>query len=115
MSIPTKTRNLIRERDGGMCRRCGRRGTNVQHRIGRGSGGSKRAVVNDPSALVTLCGSGTTECHGEITEHPAEAYETGWAIRRSDPRHPSEIPLVDLLGREFLLASDGTVTYLEFS
>jgi hypothetical protein len=33
-----------------------------------------------PSNGLHLCGSGSTGCHGWITEHPAEARERGWAL-----------------------------------
>lgn len=39
-----------------------------------------------PSNGLHLCGSGTTGCHGWITEHPADAYKNGWMVRSSaDP------------------------------
>lgn len=101
--------DLVRTRDAGVCRRCGHLATNKQHRIGRGMGGTNRTDVNSAAALVLMCGSGTTGCHGWATTHPDEAYATGWAIRRSDTRPPSEIPLTDLRGHTFLLADDGSV------
>lgn len=110
--LSTKTRRLVADRDRGMCLRCGARGTNVQHRIGRGMGGTSRAEVNDLSALVTMCGSGTTGCHGHITANPTEAYATGWAIRRSASERPSEVPLTDLQGRQFFLTEEGGLVYL---
>lgn len=110
--LSTKTRRAIAERDRGRCLRCGHWGTNVQHRIGRGMGGTSRREVNeDLASLVTMCGSGTTGCHGWATEHPAEAYATGWAIRRSSRELPSEIPLVDLTGRQLFLTEEGHVIY----
>lgn len=110
--LSTKVRRQVADRDRGMCLRCGARGTNVQHRIGRGMGGTSRADVNDLAALVTLCGSGTTGCHGHITSHPEEAYATGWAIRRSAVTSASEIPLVDLEGRQFFLTDEGGLVYV---
>lgn len=109
--LSTKVRRQVAERDRGWCRRCGARGTNVQHRIGRGMGGTSRVDVSSLAALVTLCGSGTTGCHGYLTEHPEEAYATGWAIRRSSPELASEVPLVDLEGRQFFLTDEGDLIF----
>ena len=109
--LSTKVRRQVADRDRGCCLRCGARGTNVQHRIGRGMGGTSRAEVNDLAALVTLCGSGTTGCHGYITAHPEEAYATGWAIRRSTTEHASEIPLTDFDGRQLFLTEEGGLIY----
>ena len=111
--ISAKTRRLVHERDRFTCRRCGVYGNNIHHRIGRGMGGTKREDVNSLAALVTLCGSGTTGCHGWITEHPEEAYRLGWSIRRSEPDPAESIPLVDKYGQFFWLTEDGGVIYAE--
>lgn len=111
--LSTKVRRQVADRDRGRCLRCGARGTNIQHRIGRGMGGTSRTEVSGLAALVTLCGSGTTGCHGYITAHPEEAYETGWAIRRSSAEHASEIPLLDLDGRQFFLTDEGDLVYVQ--
>lgn len=100
---------IVKERDGGKCLRCGRPSTNTQHRIGRGMGGSRRPEVNSPAALASICGSGATGCHGYITQHPTEAYATGWAIRRSSTTPPSQIPLVDIAGRSWFLTEEGDI------
>src|SRR4249919_4099970 len=107
MNIPAKLRKQVNERDHNCCRRCGKPATNVHHRINRGMGGSKR--TDDLTALVMLCGSGTTGCHGYVTTHPEEAYRTGWSIPRRDPEPPETVPLVDLYGRAFWLEEDGGV------
>jgi hypothetical protein len=107
--LSTKVRRQVADRDRGTCLRCGARGTNVQHRIGRGMGGTSRSDVSELAALVTLCGSGTTGCHGHITTHPEESYATGWAIRRSDATPASEIPLTDLHGSRFFLTEEGDI------
>jgi hypothetical protein len=109
--IPIRIRKLVKNRDQGVCRRCETPGNNIHHRIGRGMGGTSRDDVNNLAALVTLCGSGTTGCHGYITSHPTEAYETGWSIRRSNPDPAADIPLMDLLGRQMFLTEDGGCIY----
>lgn len=63
------------------------------HRAGRGMGGRKgaaRADSNLPGRRLPLCGSGTTGCHGWVTDPPAgvtrEHLEAcGWVVRRSHP------------------------------
>lgn len=101
-------------RDHCICLRCGREIStpdySIHHRRSRGMGGSRDS--DSKSNLVTLCGSGTTGCHGWITEHPAEAYESGWMVRRNSRDIPEEIRLVDLRGRMFFLDDLGGVTYV---
>lgn len=98
--IPKAIRTQVYERDQ-WCRRCGRSGGpfSIHHRKGRRS--------HDLSNLVLLCGTGTTGCHGYITEHPAEAYDTGWCVHRLSDDDPEQIPLTDLHGRQFFLTDTG--------
>lgn len=84
--IPTDTRLAVLLRDKGMCRRCGRWLANVpssvHHRLPRGRGGDARL-----SGLVSLCGTGTTGCHGEVESDRAQAYDDGWLIHTGrDPQ-----------------------------
>lgn len=66
---------ITTERDSELCVRCRRApGTNRDHRKNRSQGGR-----TTPANLQLLCGSGTTGCHGWVTEHPKEAIEEGWA------------------------------------
>lgn len=50
------------------CILCGKRGSNRHERVPRGRGGPR-----DSFNTVILCGSGTTGCHGWVTEHPEDA------------------------------------------
>lgn len=50
------------------CLMCGRPASNWHERLPRGRGGPR-----DSFNAVPLCGSGTTGCHGFVTEHPAWA------------------------------------------
>lgn len=89
MSISVKTRAQLHERAHGCCERCGLYGANnAHHRRNRSQGGTDTL-----SNLALLCGSGTTLCHGWITEHPDLAEAEGWTIRRGDPRSPAEVPV----------------------
>lgn len=90
------TRALIRGRDRGRCVRCGDTATNVHHRRNRGMGGRRHAAsaaINQPGNLLSLCGSGTTGCHGWVTGHPAEARELGYALRTNGTEDPTTVPV----------------------
>jgi hypothetical protein len=106
----TKAEQAALHRDGNHCRRCGRSivdfPASLHHRQPKGSGGGSPARYDRVENLITMCGSGTTGCHGWA--HTAtERYDLGWLVHRWD--EPSEIPLVDLAGRTFLLTEEGTV------
>jgi hypothetical protein len=83
---------LVRDRDRWQCVRCGTtESLTTQHRVARGMGGTRWLGVNLPANLITLCGSGTTGCHGWVERHPTEAKLLGLALSRfiSDPAsHP---------------------------
>lgn len=81
---PTTVR-LVRERDDWRCARCAGWGPlTTQHRVARGMGGTRWAGINAPANLVTLCGSGTTMCHGWVESHPSWAAAHGWSVRTAD-------------------------------
>lgn len=86
-----RDRKLVIERDRMTCQLCGAPGTNIHHRMGRGMGGSRGSWVNAPGGLIVLCGSGTTGCHGWVTEHPAEAAECGWVVHRNRGARPTDV------------------------
>lgn len=86
----------VLERANWSCEACGkplgdRRGEDwsVQHRVPRGSGGSRAAWINRVSNLMILCGSATTpdSCHEFTESHRIAAIAAGWLIQaRQDPR-----------------------------
>lgn len=93
-SVSTDVADLILERDNHSCLACARgvggdRGTDysIQHRIPAGAGGSTHPFVTSLANLITLCGSGTTGCHGRVESERTEAQHYGFAIRgrRHDP------------------------------
>jgi len=43
-------------------------------------GGSRWEGINDPANLITLCGTGTTGCHGWVESHPEWAKAHGWSV-----------------------------------
>ena len=106
------TVELVWERDGGRCARCGAglqrsaRGTgwSLHHRRPRGMGGSRVGWVNLPPNLVLLCGSGVTGCHGWVESNRAEAIELGWLVSRIGVQTAAEIPVAYW---------DGTLRFLD--
>lgn len=75
------TVKLVRERDDWRCARCAGWGPlSTQHRVARGMGGTRWPGINLPSNLLTLCGSGTTGCHGWVEAHPAWSKAHGWSV-----------------------------------
>lgn len=80
--VPKKLRDDVLERDEFTCMRCGTAVTppfySLQHRRPAGMGGSK--LVHTMANLVTLCGSGTTLCHGEVESDRITARAEGWLV-----------------------------------
>lgn len=69
-------RKAVLHRDGWKCRRCWRTvDLNIHHRKLRSQGGTDEA-----ENLVTLCGSGTTGCHGWVHANPRIARAHGWMV-----------------------------------
>lgn len=81
-TIPKAIRDAVLERDGHACVRCGvavqRPFYSLQHRDPRGAGGSR--LLHTMANLVTLCGSGTTKCHGHVESQRTESYALGWLV-----------------------------------
>lgn len=109
-------RSLVRARDGHQCQMCGRSivdfPSSVHHRINKGNGGS--AKYERASLLIRLCGSGTTYCHGWVTEHPKLAGQvadggTGWLLPRNNPDiDPTREPILTFKGWVTLDDEGGT-------
>jgi hypothetical protein len=68
-------------------------------------GGTRAPWVNQPANLLSLCGSGTTGCHGWTEHHPAEAKAAGLAVSRNGLR-PEHVPVLTWRGW-LLLTNDG--------
>lgn len=78
--IPTKAREVIRERQGGQCARCGNTYTALHHRMRRREGG------HGYENLVGLCDT----CHRIIHSRPAMSQEHGYIV----PTHVDDIASV---------------------
>lgn len=105
--VTTAQRAETYGRDLGRCARCGSASPlTVQHRRGRGSGGDNRA-----SNLLTLCGSGTTGCHGWTEANPAEADRLGYSVPPGED--PAEWPVEHNAWGRVLLLDDGGLRFLE--
>lgn len=86
------TKALVMERDEWRCACCGTpvrgREYSRQHRVARGSGGTRRLVINSPANLVLLCGSATTpdRCHARAEQRDPDMYAAGfWLHAVEDP------------------------------
>jgi hypothetical protein len=86
---PTEhVQGIVRDRDGGLCVRCGAPATDLDHVMGRGMGGAhgdRARVINGPAWLRTLCGRGNTSgCHGwKESNAGGEPERLGYRIRRN--------------------------------
>lgn len=102
-----KVRDLVYGRDGMSCALCGSTyALTLQHRRARGMGGTKRTSTNSPAALVVLCGSGTTGCHGMIESQPDLARSRGYRVGQYV--EPPDVPIL-WHGAWVFLCDDGTV------
>jgi hypothetical protein len=83
--IPRKVRAAVLARDNEACVCCGQNVTyipySIHHRKPRQMGGTNDPRINGMANLLTLCGTGTTGCHGYIESHRDEARETGYLLR----------------------------------
>lgn len=85
--VLTRSENWCEVRRPGVC--LGGWGHNTHHRL-------DRSLINrgwPPSALVRVCGSGSTGCHGWITDNPKAAHDEGrWALESHEK--PEETPVL---------------------
>lgn len=107
-----KVHAVVDQRDGDSCRRCGHPtfdDFSRHHRIPRGAGGS--TLVDRPSNILKLCGSGSTGCHGWVESHRADAEVLGYLLPKlnKDIDPATEPVFVHEFGW-VLLDDHGTVT-----
>jgi len=86
------TRRKVLERDYYECVRCGKGIMNspysIHHRRLRSH---PFPELHEAANLITLCGSGTTGCHGWVHNHPQEAQKAGYIVRST--QNPTDIPV----------------------
>ena len=107
---PTKAvRDLVWERDGGCCVRCGLRGGEhvwpphaLHHRSGRRLGGSRLDAKNSPANLVVIC----AHEHAWAESYRTEAEAAGLVVREC--HDPASTP-IRYRGRWVLLTHDGQI------
>lgn len=97
-------------RDDGQCFKCGVLvfadrwpGYSSHHRRLRSGQGSDTFENR-----ITLCGSGTTGCHGWVHHHRAEADANGWIVSRYGP-DPADVPVLHWRRGKVHLTVDGRV------
>lgn len=109
-----QVRAAVIARDLSKCQWCGRhvRTENgwysLQHRRARGMGGSRQHATDQPPNLLLVCGTGTTECHGWIEAHPAQAAARGFRIAAA--ADPERIPYEGPTGLAWYLTPDAGKT-----
>jgi hypothetical protein len=108
-AVTPAVRAAVLARAESCCERCyvpldGVHGYSLQHRAARRMGGSKLAHLAQAPNLLALCGSGTTQCHGWVEDHPTDAYSQGLALRTG--WNPDQTPYCDIHGRWWLLTDD---------
>lgn len=107
--IPDKVRAAVLTRADGQCERCGHSVANIpasiHHRRTAGAGGNKHSHYIENLAL--LCGTGTTGCHGWVTENPAAAGETGWYVHQWED--PETVSMEDTEGCKFIFDGDQVI------
>ncbi len=103
--IPTRAREAIRRRDGGVCFRCGCGGVmDLHHRQRRREGG--HGLAN----LIALCPG----CHRWVHANPTEARRCGWIVSSLAAGEPAEIPARHYTGDYVLLDDDGGARWVRY-
>jgi hypothetical protein len=113
---PKLVRLLFFTRDGESCFRCRRGlrweergfGWSMHHRKPRASGGTSNPVIGKASNAVTLCGSGTTGCHGWVESHRVEALEDGLLLSTNGRDVPVNVAVRRLDGSFWWLTDWGS-------
>jgi len=107
--MPAASVAAVKLRARNRCERCGTTESlrwSLHHRKPRGMGGTKNPLINEPSNLLYLCGSGTEGCHGWVESNRADSYALGLLVYRD--HDPAEIP-VTLADGVWYLTGDSRV------
>lgn len=111
MNNPTpETRRLVLTRDAYKCFRCGTsilgKRYSIHHRRLRSHTFPK---LHEPANLITLCGSGTQDCHRWVHDHPKLARHYGWIVSAYHD-HPEQVPVKNHRHGYLLLDNEGHAT-----
>lgn len=98
----SRCRDVVSERCGDRCERCGAPQYTCHHRWKRSHGGPW-----EPANIVALCGSGTTGCHGWVEANPAAAIRLGFWLKSGN--RDLEKARLWLWGRWVVLRNDGDI------
>ena len=82
-TLTDEVREIVFARDNHTCVVCGAPATNVHHRLLR-SRAPKDPLLHNPCNLISVCGSGTTGCHGRIHANPQWAHKHGYMVHSWD-------------------------------
>lgn len=109
MTVPARTRKLVYQRDNHECVHCGATdGLTLQHRAGRGMGGSK--LLDGPENLITMCATANYRLESDA-EFSRLGITNGWKLRRH--QNPETEPVLYApAGAFFMLNPRGTRTRL---
>src|SRR5512139_3902605 len=109
--FPNRVRDVIAEREGGRCARCGTSilsGGHMHHRRPRQRGGTKSSTTNGPANGLHLCPG----CHDWIESNREAARRDGWLLYQN--QDPAQVPVAYRgsywTGQAVRLNEDGTVT-----
>ncbi|MER5301362.1 HNH endonuclease signature motif containing protein [Streptomyces lasiicapitis] len=98
-------RDLVYQRDGGCCVRCGSvHRLTIHHRVNRGMGGARESWINQAHNLLLAC----EVCNGWFEDNPKPSYEAGWKVRR--PQVPDVVEVRYADGHLYRLTLDGVRT-----
>lgn len=87
-------RAMVYARDLGLCVRCGVAVKEIPHSIHHRSRRSQLGL-NEFQNLITLCGSGSTGCHGHVHAHVTESEYYGYLVRSGNgpESDPLQVPV----------------------
>ena len=121
---PATVRLVFFTRDGERCFMCRKPlrfedrgfGWSMHHRKPKGMGGTADRSLSSPANALTLCGSGTTGCHGWVEHVRARAVGMGLLISRhgvGDEFDPSRVRVQRRDGSWWLLTDNGRAVEVE--
>lgn len=93
------TRELVKLREDWRCCVCGKpvydQQASIHHRRNRAAGGTSDPALNRPSNLLLVCGTGSTGCHGDLTDNRQRtvALDAGWIVSTNSSDEPIQVPV----------------------